>query len=208
MQVPGAIFIKIADWAKAHIDVKKVGQAIVEHIQKTQELPTRYVQRLMPVDFLCKANKFDDFKEFIQPVLGKYFPLKTEGEIDDNIKHVQWCVEFKRRNNDKLNKAHYVDYIVSQIDARKTSISYDFADVEVIIQNFREMLIVSVLPGFKRDFKKYNLQMLAGIGGDDEMDDRPTVNVMDLIKARKAAAEQAASGTEVVSAVVEEVKEE
>ena len=25
MQVPGAIFIKLADWAKPHIDVKRVG---------------------------------------------------------------------------------------------------------------------------------------------------------------------------------------
>ena len=30
MQVPGAIFIKLADWARPHIDVKRVGQEIVE----------------------------------------------------------------------------------------------------------------------------------------------------------------------------------
>ena len=62
MQVPGAIFIKLADWAKPHIDVKKVGLEIVETIQQTGELQTRFVCRLIPVDFLCKANNFEDFK--------------------------------------------------------------------------------------------------------------------------------------------------
>lgn len=38
MQVPGAIFIKIADWARPHIDVKKVGLEIVKHVKETGEL--------------------------------------------------------------------------------------------------------------------------------------------------------------------------
>ena len=87
----------------------------------------------MPVDFLCKANKFDDFKVMIEPILPKYFPMRQEGEIDDDVAHVQWCVEFKRRNNDKLNKDEYINYIVSQIEPRRTSINYDYADLEVCI---------------------------------------------------------------------------
>ena len=38
MQVPGAIFIKLADWARPHIDVKKIGLEIVETVQRTGEL--------------------------------------------------------------------------------------------------------------------------------------------------------------------------
>ena len=64
MQVPGAIFIKIADWARPHIDVKLVGEAIVKSIAETGELSTRFICRLIPVDFLCKANNFEDFKRF------------------------------------------------------------------------------------------------------------------------------------------------
>lgn len=35
MQVPGAIFIKLADWARPHIDVKRIGVAIVKHVKET-----------------------------------------------------------------------------------------------------------------------------------------------------------------------------
>ena len=52
---------------------------------------------------------------------------------------------------------------MEQIEPSKTSISYDFADVEIIVEVFRDMLLMSAIPGYKRDFKKYNLQMLAGI---------------------------------------------
>ena len=76
MQVPGAIFIKVADWARPHVDVKKVGQEIVKSIKETGELSTRFVCRLMPVDFLCKANNFEDFKTMALPALKRYFPLK------------------------------------------------------------------------------------------------------------------------------------
>ena len=81
------------------------------------------------------------------------------------------------------------------VDPEKTSISYDYADVDIIVEVFRDMLVLAIVPGYKRDFKKYNLQMLAGIvtaGNDDDMIERPTVNVADLIKKRK---EQQASSS-------------
>ena len=63
----------------------------------------------MPVDFLCKANNFDDFKLMALPVVKKYFPLKG---AEEGVTHVQWCLEFKRRNNDKVQKKAYVDWIL------------------------------------------------------------------------------------------------
>jgi len=43
------------------------------------------------------------------------------------------------------------------VEPSKTSISHDYADVEVIIEVFRDMLLMAAIPGYKRDFKKYNL---------------------------------------------------
>jgi len=86
MQVPGAIFIKLADWARDHIDVKRVGREIVETIRSTGELSTRFTCRLIPVDFLCKANNFEDFKKFAPSALKKHFPMR--GAADPGIKHV------------------------------------------------------------------------------------------------------------------------
>ena len=143
----------------------------------------------MPVDFLCKAKKFEEFKLLAMPVLKRYFPLKNSAKDPDSITHVQWCFEFRKRNNDKIDKRDYVDWIMEHLEPSKTSISYDYADIEIIVEVFRDMLIMSAIPGYKRDFKKYNLQTLAGItgaGDDDENGEgRPTVNVAELIKRRK-----------------------
>ena len=164
MQVPGAIFIKIADWARPHIDVKRVGLDIVTNVKETGELSTRFVNRFFPVDFLCKANNFKDFKQMALPVLQRYFPMASDASKPnaEDREHVQWCLEFKKRNNDKVNRKAYVDYLMSVLDPTCTSVSYDYADVEVIVEVFRDQLIFTVLPGYKRDFKKFNLQMLAG----------------------------------------------
>jgi len=86
MQVPGAIFIKLADWARDHIDVKRVGREIVETVKRTKELSTRFAMKLIPVDFLCKANYFEDFKQFAPPILKKHFPMR--GAAEPGIKHV------------------------------------------------------------------------------------------------------------------------
>ena len=88
---------------------------------------------------------------------------------------------------------------MEQIEPTKTSISYDFADVEIIVEVFRDMLLMSAIPGYKRDFKKYNLQMLAGVtgAGDGDANDgeqrRKTVNVAELIKKRKEQQQAATS---------------
>jgi len=86
MQVPGAIFIKLADWARGHIDVKRVGREIVETVKRTKELSTRFAMKLIPVDFLCKANNFEDFKQFAPAILKKHFPMR--GAAEPGIKHV------------------------------------------------------------------------------------------------------------------------
>lgn len=74
----------------------------------------------MPVEFLCKAN-IDDFKKFIEPVVQKVF-------IESGRERVMWCMEFKRRNNDKAVKKEYFDVLDGLIDRLKHPISYDEAD--------------------------------------------------------------------------------
>mmetsp|Transcript_14864 Transcript_14864/g.20111 ORF Transcript_14864/g.20111 Transcript_14864/m.20111 type:complete len:162 (+) Transcript_14864:482-967(+) len=138
MQVPGAIFIKLADWARPHIDVKHIGQEIVTSVKETGELTTRFVNRFFPVDFLCKANNFDDFKQMALPALKRYFPMADKADSDEAVEHLQWCLEFKKRNNAKVSRKAYVDFIMENIDQTKTSISYDYADVEVLVEVFRD----------------------------------------------------------------------
>ena len=73
---------------------------------------------------------------------------------------------------------------MEQIDPGSTSISYDYADVEIVVEIFRDILVMAVLPGYQREFKKYNLQILAGREEDGEGTRPPPVKVADLIKMR------------------------
>ena len=36
MGIPGVIFIKVIDWVRPFIDIKKIGLAIVEHVKDTK----------------------------------------------------------------------------------------------------------------------------------------------------------------------------
>ena len=62
--VPGAVFIKLIDWMRPYIDLRKISLAIMDHIKDTQDGLSRFTQRLVPVDILCKANKLEDLVGF------------------------------------------------------------------------------------------------------------------------------------------------
>jgi len=56
----GVVFIKILDELRPHIDVNKLGIAIVKQIAETKESQSRFACRFIPIDILCKAKQ-DDF---------------------------------------------------------------------------------------------------------------------------------------------------
>jgi hypothetical protein len=58
---------------KPYIDVKKLGMAIINHVHETKESSTRFTCRFIPVDILCKAGKFEEFKKLAEPIINKYF---------------------------------------------------------------------------------------------------------------------------------------
>ena len=70
----GVVFIKMLDELRPHIDLNRLGVAIINHIAETKESQTRFTCRLVPIDIMCKA-KFDDFKTFSPAILAKYFTL-------------------------------------------------------------------------------------------------------------------------------------
>ena len=56
------MFIKLLNELKPYIDVNKLGMSIINHIKETKESQTRFAYRFIPVDLLCKAGKFEEFK--------------------------------------------------------------------------------------------------------------------------------------------------
>lgn len=158
MGLPGVIMIKVADFIRPHLSIKQIGVTIIEDAAKHEMLQqTRFTCRFFPVDVLCKARKFEDFSSMAGPALKEMFP---ESESD---KKLAWCLEFKKRNNDKVNKNDYQQYLYEQLTVKGHVVSYDHADVECLVEVFRDMLVFAALPKYKL-MKKYNLQTLAMTG--------------------------------------------
>jgi hypothetical protein len=42
------------------------------------------------------------------------------------------------------------------------TVSFDEADVEVLVEVFRDILVFGCMPGYKAQFKRYNMQALQG----------------------------------------------
>ena len=163
---------------RPHIDIKKVGVAIVDHIKETNESMARFICRLIPVDILCKA-KIEDFVKYAKPMVNLYFPQKEDAD------RIPWCLEFKRRNNDKVIKKEYLDFLCKEINTDQNPVQYDDAKLEIVIEVFRNMLIFAILPGYKSKYRKYNIQQLtSGKAGDDDQQirERQVIKVADLIK--------------------------
>lgn len=75
---------------------------------------------------------------------------------------MQWCFEFKARNNAKCVKHDYYQVVKSVLadTPHEHTISIDYADVEVVVEVFRDVQLFTVLKGYKRDHKKYNMQAI------------------------------------------------
>jgi len=91
MGIPGVVFIKLVDWMRPFVDVKKVGLAIVEHVAETKEAVSRFACRFIPVDVLCKAN-IADFMKFSEAMISKVFH-------ESDRERTMWCMDFKSRCN-------------------------------------------------------------------------------------------------------------
>lgn len=72
------VFVKLLEDLKTYIDVNYVGMSIINHAATNKEANTRYAFRFIPVDLMCKASKFDEFKIMAEPIIRKYFPPLKE----------------------------------------------------------------------------------------------------------------------------------
>ena len=138
---------------------------------------------------LCKA-KHDDLKAFMLPMLRKYFTLSgpetadEEQKVPDQSKYLTWCMEFKNKNNNNVKKQEVLDFIFKTVDGRTNPVDLKNADLNVIVEVYRDILMMGVVPRYK-ELKKFNLQQLTK-GEDSEDEPLKVVKVSDLLGKREA----------------------
>ncbi|CDW72076.1 UNKNOWN [Stylonychia lemnae] len=183
----GVVFIKLLEEFKTYIDVNLVGMSIINHVVEHKESNSRYAFRFIPVDLMCKAGKFDEFKVMAEPIIRKYFtPLGENQEVNES-NYKTWCLEFKKSNNESIQKAQYLDFFFNLIDGRKNPVDLRHADINIIIEIFKDILILAVIPKYK-ELKKCNLQQL--VRGEQAQDSdgepkRKVVKISDLLGKRQ-----------------------
>lgn len=74
----GVVFVKLLEEFKPYIDVNTLGMAIINDVAEKKETQTKFAFRFIPVDLMCKASKFEEFKVMALPIIRKYFPPLEE----------------------------------------------------------------------------------------------------------------------------------
>jgi len=55
-----------------------------------------------------------------------------------------------------VDKSQYLDFLFNLIDGRKNPVDLKYADITVIIEIYKDILALAVVPGY-RELKKCNL---------------------------------------------------
>ena len=145
---------------------------------------------------MCKA-KMEDFQTFAKPILAKYFTLaqsdhKSNVDEESKTQPISWAMEFKNKNNNNLKKKEVLDFIFKSVDGSQNPVDLKNSDLSVVIEVYRDLLMIGVVPGYK-DKKKYNLQQLIkeDAGDEDDSDEenpsnrRPVIKLKDLILSKR-----------------------
>ena len=58
-------------------------------------------------------------------------------------------MEFKKRNNDSVKKDHILDFIFKEIDGQLNPVDLKQADVHIIVEVFKQLLVFAIVPKYK-----------------------------------------------------------
>lgn len=101
-------------------------------------------------------------------------------------------MEFRNKNNNNLKKKEVLDFIFKSVDGAQNPVDLKNSDLSVVIEVYRDLLMIGVVPGYK-DKKKYNLQQLIKEDADNEDNSdeedpanrRPVIKLKDLILGKR-----------------------
>lgn len=148
---PGILFFKVIEEMHAYVDVKKMGISILKEVKEKKQSQTRFACRFLPTDFMVKA-KLEHLQSQAPEVIKRYF---RTGEPKT------WSLEFKKKNNHSINKQQVLEVLYACIDREEHKIDLKNAEIPIIVENIRDLMVFAVAPYFK-EFKRYNLRELCG----------------------------------------------
>ena len=155
-------------------EINRLIETIFRTTLETKEQHSRYVERLLPVSFICKAYE-DDLRKLI--VRSEFIEqlLMISEKISNDSNTILFDVQVKKSNNNQVKSSHLEDILINDFHSRKTEDlkgktlkrDYKKPEIHVLLHVIKSFLLVSIVRDFDL-YKKYNLASLNVVSATNE----------------------------------------
>jgi tRNA acetyltransferase TAN1 len=143
--------------------INKLIELIFNTSIQTKEQHSRYVERLLPILFICKAYEDDLRKTIIKKEFLEQILLFSD-ENDSAINTIWFDVQAKKSNNTQLKSSHLEEILINDLLSRKSEDlngkifkrDYKKPQIHILIHVIKNIMLISIVRNYDV-FKKYNL---------------------------------------------------
>lgn len=155
---------------------------LIENIFRTSleknEQHSRYVERLLPVLFVCKAYEDDFRKQIVEQSFIDELVRISDDPTETN-QTIFFDVHAKKSNNNQIKSSHLEQIVIDDLHSRKSEQlngktfkrDYKNPKVHVLVHVIKNLLLVSIVRNYDL-FKKYNLASINLVSTTEK--DEPT----------------------------------
>ncbi|KAN0016042.1 hypothetical protein ACTFIU_005994 [Dictyostelium citrinum] len=135
----------------SNIDPISLTSKIFKDCETTKTLKTKEISRLIPIS---KFIHLSNIMEEIKILIDKYF-------CDPKERIIKYKIEFKSRNNEKINKMEYIQEIAKLINPNH-KVDLNNPELTIIIEIIKFYCGISIVSNYN-ECKRFNLVGLAGL---------------------------------------------
>jgi len=162
--------------------LNKLIESIFNTSIQTKEQHSRYVERLLPISFICKAYEDELRKLIIKNEFIEQILLLID-ENDTSINTIWFDVQAKKSNNTQLKSSHLEEIIINDLLSRKSEDlngkifkrDYKKPQIHILIHVIKNLILISIIRNYDL-YKKYNLASinLATTTTEQQQQQQPT----------------------------------
>ena len=157
------MFIQVCEKMKDHISLQRVSRHVMEQARSGKS-QSRFVCRFIPAVIMKASGNLDEFEKQVAPVIEE---LLAKFKRDQHSPGVSYCVEFKNKNNAKVVRKDYYEKIRDMVTNKGYNFYVEYRDAEIdfLLEVYRDLMVFAVTRGYKNEWCKYNLQQIALASG-------------------------------------------